>query len=284
MNLLKTHGIVLRVAKYGESDKLITFYTTTAGRITGIAKGAQKSKRRFVNKLEEFTHLHIYCQPPRAPQGLFFISEAELLAAHLSLRTDVHRYVSAAYICDLFVRFTRDSDPDPQLYALLKWAMTALEQDKWPYRIVALTHLHLLGIAGYRPEINLCNHCRRPITATCSYMLLPGSGALLCNLCNSSGSLSLPRLSIHTLRLLATGQALPFNRLHHLHFTRKAIIESLSALYVYSLHLLQQDIHSWRTLCSLGFAHDAAPPGLTKQNSPTFLPPSHHRDHTISSP
>ncbi|NLX17885.1 MAG: DNA repair protein RecO [Desulfobulbus sp.] len=258
MIVLKTNGIVLRVGKYGESDKLITLYTETSGRITGIAKGAQKSKRRFVNKLEEFSHLQIHGRPPRVPQGLFFINEAELLAAHLPLRTDVHRYVSAAYICDLTVRFTRDSDPDPQLYALLKWALTALEHDRWPYRIVVLAHLHLLGITGYRPEVNQCNRCRRPVNASSSYILLPGSGALLCNHCNSSGSFSLPRLSVHTLRLLAAGQTLPLSRLHHLHFTRKTAAEALSALYVYTLHLLQQDIHSWRTLYLLGIAPDRA--------------------------
>lgn len=259
MNFLRTNGVVLRVAGYGESDKLVTLYTSNLGRITGIAKGAQKSKHRFVNKLEEFSHLQVFYRPPRGTQGLFLISEAELLAAHLPLRTDIQRYVSATYLCELMVRFTRDNDPDPQLYALLTWALAALNHDKMPYRIVALAHLHLLEIVGYRPELSHCSRCHRPVDSVHTYMLLPGSGALLCSCCSSREHSPFPRLSVHTLRLLITGQTLPLNRLCRLQFTSQALAEALPALYMYTLHLLQQDVHSWRALYAFGIGQNTAP-------------------------
>ena len=259
MNLLRTSGIVLRVTGHGESDKLVTLYTPDLGRITGIAKGAQKSKRRFVNKLEAFSHLLVFYRPPHGTQGLFLLSEAELLATHLSLRTDIQRYASAMYLCELIVRFTRDNDPDPRLYALFKWAIAALDHDKVPTRIVALAHLQLLDIVGYRPDLNCCSRCRQLLRPEYTYMLLPGVGALLCNLCSPSERSPFPRLSVHTLRLLGTGQILPLDRLHRLHFTPQSLTEALSALNVYTRHLLQQDVHSWSTFCLLGIGGNTAP-------------------------
>ena len=192
MTLRSTCGIVLRIAEHGESDKLVTLCCPDLGRVTGIAKGARKSKHRFVNKLEEFSHLHFYYRAPKGSTGLFLISEAELLAAHLSLRTDVQKYSAAMYLCELILRFTRDHDPDPQLYALLKWALAALHYKKTPLKIITLAHLHLLATVGYRPELSQCTGCRQAIGPSRTYMFLPGSGALLCSTCSPQREAALP--------------------------------------------------------------------------------------------
>jgi DNA repair protein RecO (recombination protein O) len=164
MTLRTTCGIVLRVGDYAESDKLVTLYSKDLGRITGIAKGAKKSKRRFVNKLEEFSLLQLLYQNPRTETGMLFIAEAELLHAHLTLRTDYRRYTTATYLNELMVRFTREADPDSRLFALLQWALASLEHHDDPAKIIALFHLRLLTAVGYRPELSFCGSCGLPIT------------------------------------------------------------------------------------------------------------------------
>ena len=57
MSLVASEGLMLRIAPHGESDKLATWYDARLGRVTAIAKGAQKSKKRFMNKLEPFSQL-----------------------------------------------------------------------------------------------------------------------------------------------------------------------------------------------------------------------------------
>ena len=54
-----TEAIVLDCRDHGESDKIVTFFCLDAGRLAGIAKGANRSKRRFVNKLELFSSLQL---------------------------------------------------------------------------------------------------------------------------------------------------------------------------------------------------------------------------------
>ena len=78
-----TRGYVLHIAGYGEADKLVTLYSNDLGRFTAIAKGALKSKQRFVNKLEPYSLLSLFYLPPRTSSGLYFLEEAELLAANL---------------------------------------------------------------------------------------------------------------------------------------------------------------------------------------------------------
>jgi len=46
-----TPAIVLRSRPFGESDKIVSFLTESYGKLTGIAKGAKRSRKRFVNPL-----------------------------------------------------------------------------------------------------------------------------------------------------------------------------------------------------------------------------------------
>ena len=47
-----THAVVLNSVDYAESDRILTFFTREHGKLSGIAKGARRSKKRFVGKLD----------------------------------------------------------------------------------------------------------------------------------------------------------------------------------------------------------------------------------------
>lgn len=264
-----TCGFVMHVAVYGETDKLVTLYSQTLGRMTAIAKGALKSRQRFVNKLELYSHLRVFCQPPRNGSGLHLLKEAELLDAHLTLRQDYRRYIAAAHFGELLLRFTREHDPDPDLYALIAWTLHALCDNGQPLKIMVFALLHLLGLLGYRPELTRCCQCRSAVHAGQTYLLLPGSGALLCERCYP-GSTPFPRLSVQTLRALAGAQSTRLERLKQRQLTQHNIYEALNALHTYALHLLQQDIHSRRLLWLLqpgpGMAGTSPSPSMPKSS------------------
>jgi len=57
-----TPAIVLRTRPFGESDKIVSLLTENFGKMTGIAKGALRSRRRFVNSLEPFSLVNLRFQ------------------------------------------------------------------------------------------------------------------------------------------------------------------------------------------------------------------------------
>lgn len=245
-----TCGIVLDIGEYGEADKLVTLYSQDLGRLTAIAKGAKKSKQRFVNKLEPYSRLDLLYQPPRSSSGLYFLQEAELLEAHLPLREDHRRYIAASHFSELILRFTREQDPDPALYSLISWTLDNLSVAHAPMQTTVFVLVHLLGLLGYRPDLNACGRCHRPVQSPHAYFLLPGNGSLLCTACQPK-TVPFPQLSVQTLLTLARAQSTPLDRLPRLHLSGPGITEALDALHTYFLHLLQQDIHSWKLLHTL---------------------------------
>lgn len=265
MTLRTTCGIVLRIAAHHESDKLVNLYSRELGRISGIAKGAMNSTHRFVNKLEAFSLLHIGYRSPRAQTGLIFLAEADLLRSHLALRLDYRRYVAAMYLCELTLRFTRENDPDARIFALLQWALASLDHEAPPLKTAAIFHLLLLSHAGYHPDLSGCSCCQTEVGPHRTFFLTPG-GALLCSVCHPLSSSRHGFLSIQSLKILARAQTAGGAWLNRLHFPESAAAEALEALHLFSRHLLQQDIHSWKALRDCALPDRAA---CAKPQSPT---------------
>lgn len=245
MNNHRTLALVLRVSDHGESDKIVTFFSPDLGRVTGIAKGAKRSKKRFVNKLEIFSLLEIFYRPPKR-NTLFFISEAELENAFLSLRGDFRRYVMATFIVELVLRFTREHDPDPGIFNLLHWAMSSLEKNEVPLKTGVFFLLRLLGAVGYQPALDHCGFCGKKVSAKGSFSLHPGSGSLACSSCKKSSAESFTPLSIQTLKFLDTAQKMELKNIDRLRLLNQNAREALFFLYRYTQHLLQHDINSWQ--------------------------------------
>ena len=245
MSSRQTRGIILRLTGHGESDKIVTLYSPDLGRVTGIAKGAYRSKKRFVNKLELFSLLDITYRPPRTG-GLIFLNEAELENPFLTLRSRHNRYTTASLACELIMRFTGEHDPDPEIFAILLWLLESVNQGNQPLKTGALFHLRLLKSCGYQPDLGRCCSCKIRVNNTRSFALQPATGSLICNRCNSNVNTSGFFLSLQTIKFLQAAQQLHINQLQRLQMSEKSAREALQILYRYSQHLLQRDIHSWK--------------------------------------
>ncbi|HBI14284.1 MAG TPA: DNA repair protein RecO [Desulfobulbaceae bacterium] len=249
----RTRGIILHVSDHGEADKIITLYSPDLGRVTGIAKGAKRSKKRFVNKLEEFSLLQIIYRPARG-DGLFILSEADLENAYLSIRTHYDRYVVAMYAGELALRFTREHDPDPEIFSLLAWTMQELTEERDPLAVAAFFHLRLLGAAGYEPQLARCGLCNAPVENGRDFALHVGRGTLVCARCLNEQREAVLPFSMQTLKFLQHAQHADLKNLTRLRLSRNNALEALRILHRYTQHLLQHDIHAWSQVRKLAGA------------------------------
>lgn len=259
MNLVADEGLILRVLPHGEADKLVTWHGAAHGRVTALAKGAQKSRKRFTNKLEPFTRLRFYYRPPRSAAGLHFLEDADLLDAHHALRRDYARFLAASLVAELTLRFTRDLDADPRIHGLLGWTLDEIDRNPRFLRFPLFFHLKLLEYAGYMPDFGRCRRCGTPFVGPAAPDLggqTPGGAILRCAACAGG---TLPReylLSLQSVRTLAhVSQAVP-DTLTRLHPPLRGIVEGLNVLHLYSQYLLQTDLRCWplfrRTLKNAG--------------------------------
>lgn len=252
MEPLRTVAVVIEVRDYGEADKIVTFYSLARGRMSGIAKGAKRSLKRFVNKLELFTLLEIHYTDSRT-SSLVRLDQAELLDHFPLLRGNYARYTAGVLLCELVLHWTKENDPDPGLFELLKWGLTNLQTgDRPPLWGAVLFELKLLTLLGYQPDLGGCSLCGRLSAGQAPYRFRPAVHGLICRACARQGHREEPgaglMISLSTVSLLRKAQELESAKLDRLRFSPQEAREGAALLRAHGNHILQREILAWEQL------------------------------------
>lgn len=240
----QTDALVLNCIEHGEADVIVTLFCQDVGRLSAIAKGAKKSRKRFVNKLELFSFLHITYQQ-KANRSLAFLIEADLHTGFLQLRHDLQLYSIASVIREFLLQGIRENEPDPAIFRLSLWALHNLDRQQHPLTVLCMFLIRFYAHLGYRPDLTTCARCKSPVTGYSQYSFDTAGGRIVCLTCAPHFAQGIA-LSPGTIKILRTIQDQPVERLHRLKMSGGALNQAVSLLQSYGNQLLQRDIISWK--------------------------------------
>jgi DNA repair protein RecO (recombination protein O) len=152
MRKAQTEAIVLRLTDYGEADRIVSLFTLEQGRISGIARGARRSRKRFGGALESFAHLRLQMH---LGAGLPTLQSADILSIFLGVRGDLSKIGSAAYACELVERLTPEEEANPRLFRLLFCYLERLDLAPPSPSDRRFFAVNLLKILGYQPDLEV---------------------------------------------------------------------------------------------------------------------------------
>ena len=151
-------AIVLRSWAYGESDKIVSFLSQDFGKMRGIAKGAKRSRKRFLNVLEPFTLVHLrFHQRPNSP--LVFIHACDWVYTFRELTRTLTKIAYASYLVEITDELTRDGDESGSLFDHLQNGLRFLEENETSTDFLTSFELTLLRMSGYQPALEYCQRC-----------------------------------------------------------------------------------------------------------------------------
>ncbi len=240
----QTDAVVLNCIEHGESDVIVTLFCQDIGRLSAIAKGAKKSKKRFVNKLELFSFLHITYQQ-KANSSLAFLAEADLHTSFLHIRQNLELYSIASAIREFLLIGIRENEPDISIFRLCLWALHNLDQKQPPLTVLSLFLIRFFDYVGYRPDLQNCARCSSQVTNDNRYSFDASSGRIVCSACSPHLLQKIP-LSHGTIKILRSAQDQPIERLHRLKMSGSILSEAISLLQSYGNQLFQRDMASWK--------------------------------------
>jgi DNA repair protein RecO (recombination protein O) len=151
--LYRTEGIVIRRRNQGEADRILTL-CTPLGKIDVNAKGARKMRSRKAGHVELFAHSNFVIS--RVKNSWDIVSQAEMIEPHAVLRGDLLRGTYARYAVELLDRFFTEGEGSRALFDLLNHTLTWFCEDADVDLAVRFYEQHLLGLAGFRPELFRC--------------------------------------------------------------------------------------------------------------------------------
>jgi DNA repair protein RecO (recombination protein O) len=180
-----TPAIVLRTWPFGESDKIVSFLTENHGKLSGIAKGAKRSRKRFVNSLEPFSLVNLRFQD-RVHSNLAFILASDLMVGFKYLSTSLEKIFLASYMIEITEGLVGEREENRLVFRHLKDGLIHLENQPMSLSFLTFFELKLLEFTGYQPLLDGCRRCgreRRDPSAT-RWHFSARDGGILCDPCS----------------------------------------------------------------------------------------------------
>ena len=235
----QTEAIIIKKVKLGEADRILTLYTPHLGKIQGVAKGVRRPRSKLAGHLELITHSQVSLARGR---NLDTITGSQTINSFLPLRSDLWLTSCALYVTELVNQFTADHVEDYQLFQLLLETLHRLCQSNNVELLLHYFGMHLLGEAGYRPQLQQCVRCHSPLKPVVN-SFSPRSGGVLCPRCSRSESL-IYSLSVNTLKVLRLMQGSDYETVNKLKVNPNLSCELDSLMSHYLEYLLDREVKS----------------------------------------
>lgn len=181
---ITTKAIALKSIRWGEADRIVTFFSYKLGKVRGIAREARKMKNRFGGALEPFTSVNLTLFDKRS-DNLASITAINILEDFSRLRENLGRISAAARMVSLVEAITADRDPSHQLFFILREGLRALVESEDHSLTTLIFQIHVLTHAGFRPQIDHCASCGKDFGKRLP-RFSPSAGGLLCQGCDQA--------------------------------------------------------------------------------------------------
>jgi len=180
-----TNAIILDSFDYGESDRILAFCTKDFGKVKGIAKGARRSRKRFVGRLEPGSCINLFFHYSEKSE-LVRVEDAALINGFAGIRGDVERFASACYLLELTGAFTRPGLSLPEVFSTLFDFISSIGRGVDNALMSRFFEVKLLSILGFMPGLEHCVSCGVAVGSPergGKLCFCPQRGGLLCKDC-----------------------------------------------------------------------------------------------------
>ena len=224
----KYEGIVIRTTDYGESNKIVVFYSREAGKIAGMARGAKKPNNRLASVSQLFTYGYFMIRG--GSSGLGTIQQAELISSQRGIQEDIFKTAYASYVIELLDKGTAEKEPNPFLFELLHQTLHYISEGFDPDIVTHIFEMKMLSVFGLYPEMKQCAVCGN---TEAQFGFSIRENGLICHLCFDKDPYFLP-LSQNAIKLLRLFYFFDIQRLGSISVkpeTKKELKDAISMYY-----------------------------------------------------
>lgn len=178
--LKQIEGIVLKTQDYGETHKIVTIFTKDVGKLSAIARGANRPKSRLSALSQLFIQADFLIY---LTKGLSTVQQGQIVRSYREIREDIVKTAYASYIIELTDKLLDVKQPDPYIYNELQQTLTWINE-KEDYMIPLMMYeLKLFEKGGFAPVLDRCVNCHHKELLLTSFSIR--EGGLLCDQCHT---------------------------------------------------------------------------------------------------
>lgn len=161
--LTKTDAVVVRSMKYGDTSKIVTFYTRQFGKLKGIAKGARRRGNKFGASLEPMSYVTLVLYK-KEHRDLHLISQCDQIRSFGTLQDSIEKMSAGLSVLELVDGLSHEEEENHALFSLIVETLSVLDSSSRNYQSLARSfQLKLASLLGYAPSLNVCVQCGKPL-------------------------------------------------------------------------------------------------------------------------
>jgi DNA repair protein RecO (recombination protein O) len=202
MPLQTSEALILRTYRLGEADRLVVFLTRDRGKKRGVARSAQRSRRRFGGALEPLTQVRL-AYVEREHRDLVRLEFAEPVRSPLSAAADAGALAHAEYFAELLDECAQRDEPAETLFRLGAATLEALAAGADVAALARYFEYWLLRFQGVYPALGACGRCGGKLGPAGASLAADGH-AFVCGACLGRTTPELSPAALAWLSRLAT--------------------------------------------------------------------------------
>lgn len=238
METYLSQAIIMRIREFGEADLLVTFFTAEKGRLKGVAKGARKSRKRFVNCLDVFSLVNLEYGPARQG-GLYLLQSGRLLNGYGGLRRDFSRVAVASFMIELTEILSPPGAADKEMFDLLRTSLETLALGGKGENTAVVFEARAMALGGYGVNLERCCVCKRPYMGQGMAVFKPEFGGIACLNC-ARGSARSPLMGPESIKSLSMLLSRPLEALWDVHLEETMVHEIRPVLKLHREYRLER--------------------------------------------
>ncbi|MBN2059974.1 MAG: DNA repair protein RecO [Deltaproteobacteria bacterium] len=246
MNICSSQSIIMRTIELGEADVIVTFLTRDKGRLKGVAKGARRSRKRFVNCLDIFSLVEMQYRLNNR-SNLNFLDSARLIDSFSGIRSSYGIMAVASFMIELIESLLPWELPDPLMFDLLKKSLSLLTSGKDIEKILIIFEIMAISAGGYAFNLEKCCMCGRVYKGEGISIFKPVEGGIACMKCDRISAIS-PGLSPLTVSAVKEIQSNSLDTFENLDLSAKMITEIKPMLKLHREYHLGKRLRTSRFL------------------------------------
>ena len=195
----KTEALVIRLADFSETSRVVTFFTHDFGRISALAKGGKRLKGPFDAALDLLSVCEIVFLR-KSSGGLDILTEARLISRFKPQGRELIRFYGGYYVAELLSGLTAEHDPHPRLFRESIETLARL-QEADPKITILRFELATLREIGQLPAFDVCVGCGKAAESGGTWLFSVAQGGLVCPNCGKESTARI-RISAGTAAVL----------------------------------------------------------------------------------
>lgn len=180
-----TPAFILRTVDYGDHHVIVHLLGRDTGRISAIAYGARKSRRRFSGCLEPLRVVDATLTAQKS-RDLDRLDELDVTEDFPGLEKRIETITAASYATELVRETWREGEEGAGIFELLRRCYRQLCDCADGLAIARLIHqfeFQLLSLAGQAPAVERCGRCKKAAQAMDKLRFSRRGEGLICRRC-----------------------------------------------------------------------------------------------------